>query len=298
MSLIQSIILGIVQGLTEFLPVSSSGHLAIFKYLFGLEDVGIFFDVLLHVGTLVAVFAVYYSDIWKLIVGAVQLIRNLLHNFVIFIRKGSRQASDEERPEVAYRKVIETPNQRFVVLIIVSSIPVAIVGFLFEDFIDRISSGLLIPGICLLITGVALLLSEAVKEGRKGIKNITWKDAVLIGLAQAFATFPGISRSGSTIATGMMCGVRKETAVKYSFIMSIPAILGAAAKSALDIIRGEARISGSVAVYIVGAVIAAIVGYAAIRLLLVVVKKRKFKYFAFYCFLVGIVAIIGFFATR
>ncbi|MGI6072638.1 MAG: undecaprenyl-diphosphate phosphatase [Lachnospiraceae bacterium] len=291
MSLLQSIILGVIQGLTEFLPISSSGHLAICKYIFGLEETGIFFDILLHVGTLIAVFAVYYRDIWELIVNAFGIIGAVFHNLGVFFKRFGK--SFEEKEELLYSPVLSTPHRRFVLLIIVSSIPVGIVGFLFDDFIEGVSKGLLVPGICFLITGILLLLAEIVDAGQKGLKNITFPNAIVIGIAQACAVFPGISRSGATISTSLMCGIKNEIAVKYSFILSIPVILGAALKSSLDVIQGEVEISGSVGIYAAGAVVAAIVGYAAIRLLLVIVKKRKFKYFAFYCFAIGLVSIVG-----
>ena len=287
MTLFQSIILGFVQGATEFLPVSSSGHLAIFKYLFGLSDVGIAYDILLHVGTLLAVFAIYYKDIWQLIVNAVCMLAILIKNFFAFLGNFRRV-----KKKYQYQKIITTPYRKFVALIIVSIIPVGLVGFLLGDWIESISAGLLVPGICLLITGAALYLSEKLPEGTKTAKNLTYKNALIIGAAQACAAFPGISRSGSTICASLAVGMKRTFAVKYSFIMSIPVILGAALKSLKDL-SGTEISGGEIGVSLIGMVVAAVVGFIAIKLLLLVVKNNKFRYFAFYCFAVGLLAIIG-----
>ena len=296
MTILQSIILGLVQGLTEFLPVSSSGHLAILKYLFGISDVGIGFDILLHVGTLIAVFAVYYKDIWHLIVSAIQMIAALCRNLARFCRRVGK--TDEYKETIPYEKIITTQWKLFTVFIIISTIPVGIAGFLLESYVEKISAGLLIPGICLLITGVLLLLAEAVPEGNKSIKDMSVKDALIIGCAHACAIFPGLSRSGCTISASLMTGLKRNVAVKYSFIMSIPAILGAALKTLIDIIGGEATGEVGALPCIIGLIISAVVGYLAIKLMLNVVRKKKFRYFSFYCFAVGLVAIIGYFVTK
>lgn len=291
MTYLQAAILGLVQGLTEFLPVSSSGHLAILKNIFGISDIGITFDIFLHVGTLAAVCVVYYKDIWKLIKSIVFIIGCLCFNLYACIRNIPVRYDEDKIP---YKKVISNPYRRFVVMAVISTIPVGIVGFLFDDFIESISEGLLVPGICLLITGVVLLLAEALPGANKSAKNMSVGDAIIIGVCQACAVFPGISRSGATISSSLMAGLNREFAVKYSFILSIPAIAGAALKSCLDIMQGEVIVESSeIGMYALGMVIAAVVGFAAIKLLLGVVKRRKFKWFSLYCFAVGLFAIIG-----
>ena len=291
MTYIQAIILGFVQGATEFLPVSSSGHLAILKNIFGISDIGITFDIFLHVGTLIAVFVVYYKDIWLLIKNAVFLVGCIFFNLYAWIRN-IPERYDEDK--IQYKKVLADPYRRFVLLAVVSTIPVGIVGLLFEDYIESVSQGLLVPGICLLITGVVLLLSEALPGGKKNAQNMTYKNAVFIGVCQACAVFPGISRSGSTISASLIAGLDRTFAVKYSFILSIPAILGAALVSCLDIAKGEVVVeTGEIGMYAAGMVVAAVIGFVAIKLLLKVVVNRKFKWFSLYCFAVGIFAIIG-----
>lgn len=294
MTYIQAIILGFVQGATEFLPVSSSGHLAILKNIFGISDIGITFDIFLHVGTLIAVFVVYYKDIWLLIKNAVFLVGCIFFNLYAWIRNIPERYDEDKIP---YKKVLADPYRRFVLLAVVSTIPVGIVGLLFEDYIESVSQGLLVPGICLLITGVVLLLSEALPGGKKNAQNMTYKNAVFIGVCQACAVFPGISRSGSTISASLIAGLDRTFAVKYSFILSIPAILGAALVSCLDIAKGEVVVETSeIGMYAAGMVVAAVIGFIAIKLLLKVVVNRKFKWFSLYCFAMGIFAIIGNFA--
>lgn len=293
MTYIQAVILGFVQGATEFLPVSSSGHLAILKNIFGLSDVGITFDILLHVGTLIAVFVVYYKDIWGLIKNAVLLIGCVCYNVVAWFRNIPVKYDEDK---VRYKKVLSNTYRKFALLVVVSTIPVGIVGFLLESYIESVSTGLLVPGICLLITGVVLLLAEALPGGNKTAKEMTFGNAVFVGICQACAIFPGISRSGSTISASLIAGLDREFAVKYSFILSIPAILGAALKSCLDIMSGDVTVeAGSTGMYLVGMLVAAVVGFATIKALLVIVKKQKFRYFSIYCFALGIFSIIGYF---
>ena len=294
MTLIQAILLGVVQGITEFLPISSSGHLAVLKYLFGMKDVGLTFDIFLHVGTLIAIVAVYYKDVWLLIKNACILIAALVRNLVIAVRK----IFDREAEDLEFQKVADTPYKRFVWLIVVSCIPLGVIGFLCADYIEMISKGLFIPGICFLITGVILLLGESFPVGNTDMENMSFGSAVVIGIAQALSIFPGISRSGTTVSAGLMCGLDREFAVKYSFILSIPAVIGAALKSVIGISGKSAALGGQGLYYLAGMAAAAIVGFFAIKLLQVIVRKRGFKYFSIYCFVIGIASIVGFICTR
>lgn len=288
MNFFQSIVMGIVQGLTEFLPVSSSGHLAIFKHILNIEtDTGILFDVLLHLGTLLAIFFVYFKDIKELIVEGCKLIADVFINFVTWIMNFGSKA--EPRP---YRKVVDSPNRKFVVLVILSTIPTAIIGVIGGDIVEVASETLIVPGICLLITSVLLLIADGVKHGRKKISDVTYTNGFVLGICQGIATLPGISRSGTTITACLLSGFERSLAVKYSFIMSIPAVLGAAVLELKDI--GTVSVgAGEWASYIVGMLVAAVVGYICIKAMLVVVRKKKFKGFSIYCAIIGIIAIIG-----
>lgn len=288
MNLFQSIIMGIVQGLTEFLPVSSSGHLAIFKHILHIEtDTGILFDILLHIGTLIAIFAVYFKDIKELIIEGCKLIADFVINIVTwFMNLG---AKDNPRP---YRKVISSTTRKFVLLIIVSTIPTGIIGVIGSDIVEVAADTLIVPGICLLITSMLLLIADGVRGGRKKIGSVTYTNGFVLGICQGVATLPGLSRSGTTITACLLSGFERSLAVKYSFIMSIPAILGAAVLELKDI--GSLSIgAGEWVSYIVGMLVAAVVGYICIKVMLVIVRKKKFKGFSIYCAIIGIIAIIA-----
>jgi len=285
MSILQAIFLGAVQGLTEFLPVSSSGHLSIFQNIFHINTGNsMLFDVLLHLGTLLVVFAVYWKDICKLIVEFVKMVIDLFANLKIFltVKKGSRQ----------YRRIIRTNYRKFAVLILVSTLPTGVMGYLGSKLIADASQTLLIPGICLLITAVLLFFSDRIQNCWKIPRDVTYGEGLVIGIAQGFATLPGLSRSGTTIAACTFCGFDRRFAVKYSFILSIPAILGATLLELSDI-SSEAVTGQLVGTYAAGMVTAAVVGYAAIRMMLSLVKNKKMKYFSYYCFAIGLLAITG-----
>lgn len=292
MSLLESLFLGIIQGITEFLPVSSSGHLAIFKNLFGLQDTGLVFDVLLHVGTLIAVFVVFYKDIWELIVNGIGIIVDVFKNVYTFfynLIKGKKSGHLKQ-----YNKVVSTPYRRFAMLVIVTTIPTGIMGVVFNDIIENASTALIIPGICLLITGTLLLIADNTPDGSKNENNVTYKNAAVVGICQGIATLPGISRSGTTIVACLVSKMDRKFAVKYSFIMSIPVILGAALLELKDL--STVSVTGSeIGCYVAGMIVAALVGYVCIKTMLNVVRKKKFKGFAYYCYIVGFIAIIGFF---
>ena len=291
MGLLESIIMGIIQGVTEFLPVSSSGHLAIFKNFFGMSEVGISFDILLHVGTLVAVFICFWKDIWELIVNGFGIIVDVIKTvgyFFVNLTKSDKSSRKE------YVNVISTPYRRYVILIIVATIPTGIMGILLKDTIERATTALLVPGICLLITSILLLIADNAKDGRETEENFSYKKAGIIGICQGFATMPGISRSGTTITACLMTGMDRAFAVKFSFIVSIPAILGAAVLDLPDMFK-ESISTAQWANYAVGTVISAVAGYVCIKTMLKVVRKKKFKGFSLYCALMGIIAIIGYF---
>ena len=285
MTLLQSILLGIIQGVTEFLPVSSSGHLAIFQALFGLEKADMLFDILLHVGTLVAISVVYFMDLKKLVINGFCILGCWFYNAFAFI---ANLFAKEKRE---YKKVVTNAYRKFVLLVIVSSIPTAIIGVLDSDIVEAASNTLLIPGICLIITAGVLLIAQFSGNGNKMPGEVKYSEAGLIGVAQGIATMPGISRSGSTVAACLLCGFDKKFAVKYSFIMSIPAILGSLL---LELVKTDLSgvTSGVLVNYIVGTVVAAVVGYIFIKVMLAAVKKKKFTGFSIYCFVAGVTAIV------
>jgi undecaprenyl-diphosphatase len=257
--ILQAIILGIIQGLTEWLPVSSSGHLALIQLAMDLQ-VPVFYDVVLHLGTLTGVFAIYRKDIANIV----------------------KSIFGRDKAEGAYPQ-----GRRMLWLVILGMIPTAAIGITFRSFFEysfydplSISAGFIITGAFLLIT---LFL-------KAGSKKLGPADAVLIGAGQGISIFSSISRSGATIAAGMFRGVEREQLVRYSFLLSIPAILGAVL---VDVVSaGEQQraelYSIDIESYIVGAVVSALVGYASIRALIKLVTGGKFYIFAFYCFAIGI----------
>ena len=289
MSLLQAIFMGIIQGLTEFLPVSSSGHLALFKNLFGVKtETGLLFDVLLHLGTLVAIFVVYYKDIFRMIVEGCGILYDAALNVGTFLKN---RLHHEELP---YRRVIHNSYRKFVMLVIVSTIPTGIIGIVGSDLVEMSEQILIVPGICLIITGVLLLIAQHHPDGKKTPKTVTYSNAFGIGIAQGIATMPGLSRSGTTIAACMMSGFGRNFAVKYSFIMSIPAILGAVVKELIGT-SGIAVSHTEMLYYLIGTVIAGVVGYICMKTMLVVVRRKKFTGFSIYCFIIGALSIGGYF---
>jgi undecaprenyl-diphosphatase len=273
MTTFEAIILGIIQGLTEFLPVSSSGHLVLLQQLLGLKGAELFFDVCVHMGTLVAVIAVFHREIKNMVMALLRLLST---------------AGKKDRALAAFRS---DPELKMALLIVIGSIPTALIGLAFSGIADRLFSSVLIVGLMLIITGSLLWLTRWRIRGARlpGIDRLNPKNAFLIGVVQGLAIVPGISRSGSTISIGLLLGVEREMAARYSFLLSIPAIVGAGLLSLKD---GLYEIDVSIKIPLVGAVTAAIVGYAALTALLRIVKKGSLHMFAPYCWLVGSVAII------
>lgn len=288
MDLLNAIIMGFVQGVAEFLPISSSGHLAIMKQILGMKDTGLVFDVLLHMGTLIAIFVAFWKDIKELIIEGFKI----LGDFFINIARLFRNIFSKN--EVEYIKLFSSPYRRFVILVIISTIPTGIIGVLFNDAFEAAGEELLVPGLCLIITGILLIIADRVKEGHKTEATANIKNAGLIGLAQGIAIMPGLSRSGTTITACLLCGFDKTFAVRYSFIMSIPAVLGAALVELKDF-SSVATNQAELVNYSVGTLIAGVVGFICIKTMLVIIKGKKFKYFAYYCFLVGAIAVVGYF---
>ena len=287
MSIIQAIILGIVQGITEFLPVSSSGHLAIIQNIFHIQtDGGLFFDVMLHLGTLVAIFVVYRKDILRMIVETVNMCGDIIYNLKSYIQNQRSYSA------LRYRKIVKKQLSQ------VCGTGAGIYHtdryhwYIGKGMVEKASATLIVPGICLILTSILLVVSEKTPNGKKIPKDISYRSGFLIGAAQGCATLPGLSRSGTTIAACLMSGYDRRFAVRYSFIMSIPAILGAAVLEIKDL-GSEAITGGIVLNGLIGAIVAGCVGYVCIKTMLTVVRKKKFMGFAIYCFAVGVIAIIA-----
>ena len=269
----EAIILGVVQGLTEFLPVSSSGHLVLFQRILGMKHAELLFDVAVHLGTLVAVIVVFRLEIKKIITALAQL---------IFL----------SGPKATIRQKVEAdPQLKMALLIVIGSIPTAILGFLFAGIADRLFRSGLITGLMLIVTGLLLWLTRrtGASQDQAQCNRLTPKNAFIIGTVQGLAIIPGISRSGSTISIALMLGIDREMAARYSFLLSIPAIIGAGLLSVKDDLFQTNLAIGTA---LLGAFTAALVGYAALKALLQMVKKGRLHVFAPYCWLVGVLAII------
>ncbi len=272
MSFFTAAFLGFIQGLTEFLPVSSSGHLSIIQNLLGIDlaDGGLFFDVLLHLGTVAAVITAYRREVAALISELVKTVR-------VIAGKGA----PEDAPP---------PTRRLLLLLITATVPLVIVP-LYKDAVESLYGNTLFIGFALIITGVLLTVSDMFRRGRKTERTATVADAVIVGVSQALAVVPGLSRSGVTISVGTLAGFERNFAVKFSFLLSIPAVLGANLISLIGAVR-EGIDTSLIGVYLAGMVSAFVFGLLAISLIRYIVKKGKFGKFAIYCLAVGAVTVI------
>jgi len=271
MDILQGIIIGIVQGLTEFLPVSSSAHLIFIQKLLGVES-SLAFDTFLHLGSLIAVLLFFRADIYKMLRAWWLSIGDILqHRF----KEGFH--SD--------------PYKRLAWYVILATIPVGVAGVLFESEVDALFAGsLYVPGFFLFVTGTILFLSQRIASGKIDMSNMGWFQSLFMGLGQACAIMPGLSRSGTTIAAGLVIGLDKEFAAKFSFILSIPAILGAFIVQLKDIGSSMAIDGGAV---ILGFIAAFISGYFAIKWLLNLIQNKSLDVFAYYCWIVGVIVFVG-----
>jgi len=270
MSILTSILLGLIQGIAEFLPISSSGHLAIAQRFLGLDaEVPEFFDVLLHLGTLLAVFVAYWQDIKDMVVEFFRGIGDIAH-----------RSTPTPVP----------PARRLILLIVIGTLPLFLVLPIHKK-VQALSGSMVFIGLALIVTGFLLFACDLIRKGRKDERSATWLDAVVVGVGQAIATMPGISRSGMTITAGCFSGFERRFAVRFAFLLSIPAVLGANLLSLKDSL--EAGIDwGQVPVYLVGVVVSAVVGYLCIRLLKMIADKGRFGSFAYYCWAMGLLTLV------
>ena len=271
MDIIQGIIIGIVQGLTEFLPVSSSTHLVFIQNILGVES-SLAFDTFLHLGSLLAVLWFFRGDIIKMLKSWFLSLTDILNGR---FRQG----------------FYEDPYKRLAWYVILATIPVGIAGVLFEDSVEALFSGALyVPAFFLFVTGTKLYLSQRMTSGKVNFHNVGAKESLFMGLGQACAILPGLSRSGTTIAAGLVIGLDKEFAAKFSFILSIPAILGAFLLQVKDI--GSAMDANFLPI-VLGFIASFIAGYVAIKWVLDLIQKRSLDIFAYYCWAVGIIVFMG-----
>lgn len=265
MSVWQAILLGILQGATEFLPVSSSGHLVIVPHLLGWPNPGLALDTILHLGTLVAIVAYFWNDLWRLAHAALSSLR---------------------------RRQLDDPDARLAWALVVATIPGAILGVLLQDFFEQLFGMPRVAAGFLLVTAALLLLSEYFAKRELPITAMSWWHAILIGLAQALAIVPGLSRSGSTIAAGLLLGYRREDAARFSFLLAIPIVLGGGLYQMYKVLRAGMGVV-QLQIFGVGFLAAAITGYIAIAGLLMLVRRRSLWPFALYCAVFGLLVLTG-----
>ena len=271
MDIIQAIILGIVQGLTEFLPVSSSAHLVFVPEILKVQS-SLVFDTILHVGSLVAVIIYFWKDI-------IHMLKSFFSSLMDIPRRQFREGIKEDK----FKKLAW--------FVIIGTIPAGLAGVLFKDTFEALFNDVFIVGFFLIITGFLLWGSEMMSRrvnNKTSLKEMSLKNSILIGIAQAFAIAPGISRSGATISAGLFLGIERELAARYSFLLSIPAILGAALVQAKDI----SGLDMSTSILIAGFIAAAITGYIAIKIVLKLIQEKNLLIFAYYCWIIGPIAMI------
>lgn len=277
MTIFDAILQGIVQGLTEFLPVSSSGHLSLIQHFTGQGgEAGGSFSIMLHFGTLIAVMIAFWPTIWELIQEAFAMLGDLFHGKLKF--------------------KTDNPHRRMIWMLMLALIPLVCI-LPIKDFYSSLSedNSIIAEGICFLITASLLLLSDRIVKGKKGAKEMLPRDAIAIGIAQAIAPLPGVSRSGSTICTGLLMGLSREYAVSFSFILGIPAVLGANLLEFKDILEGTAPVL-PLPILLIGMIISAVVGLLAIWMVKVLVNNDRFRYFGYYTAVLGIATLaIGIF---
>ena len=274
MTYLLSILMGIIQGVAEFLPISSSGHLALFQTFFGMENVEekyMFFTVQLHFGTLISVCVVYWRDI-----------ADMIREFFLGI------AALAGRKDTG---VTPPPARRMVMLIIIATLPLFVMVLL-QDAINQLFSNSIMVSCALIVTGFILFFSDRLAKGHKTARNATVADALIVGCGQALAVIPGLSRSGTTISVGMLRGFDRAFAVRFSFLMSMPAIVGANVLEIKDAVEAGFPME-ELPMYLVGVAVAAVVGYFAIRLVKSLADKGKFGKFAYYCWAVGLGSLIA-----
>lgn len=264
------IIQGIIQGLTEFLPVSSSGHLSLAQHFMNIGDESLIISIVLHLGTLAAVFAAFWGTIW-----------GMIKEFFLTIR-------DIFTGKFSWRNMND--NRRMMFMVIIATLVLVPVYF-FKDFFTSVEGDgdIIFEGCAFVFTAILLFLSDACVKGYKTGKDMTVKDAITVGLFQCVALFPGVSRSGSTVTAGLFCGLTRETAVTYSFILGIPAILGGSVLEIKDAVSSGVQLD--IVPLLIGFLTAAIVGFLSIKLVKLIIKHDKFKIFGIYTLILGLLCV-------
>lgn len=268
MNLIDALLLGILQGLTEFLPISSSGHLVLAKELLNLQSSNITFEVFVHFGTFISVIILFWQDVKMILTSLLQALKNPLKLSYLFK---------------------ENEHFRLAVFILLGSIPAGIIGIAYDNEVEVLFNDAKFVSVMLLVTGTILYITKFANPPEGG--KVGFWSTIVIGITQAIAILPGISRSGITISSGIFAGVARENAAKFSFLLSLPVILGATALKSVEVVTSDTTFTQYM-VYLIGTISAALSGYVAIKFVISILKKKKFGWFSFYCFIVGILGIL------
>ncbi|MDO4477750.1 MAG: undecaprenyl-diphosphate phosphatase [Lachnospiraceae bacterium] len=287
---LKALLLGLIQGLTEFFPVSSSGHLVLAGSLLGLQlPDELLFGIFLHIGTLLAVVVVFYQDLARMVVALAAMVRDLFYNACLYLTAAGR----DEVP--VYRRILTTNYRRLAGMMALSCLPTGALGFLLEGAAQKSSGTLLIPGMCFFINGVILLVVDKVATQNLPPKELPMSRALFIGVAQGLAVMPGLSRSGVTICASLLCGMNRRMAIRYSFLLSVPTMVGALIFELGVGYHADQMTLSAVGLGVLGALTAGAAAYVTIRRMLEIVRRKQLYRFAVYCFVIGVVAIAGHF---
>ncbi len=287
MSIIQAVILGAVQGITEFFPVSSSGHLALISNKMGIgSETNLLFVIMLHLGTLLAVTVVFLPDIVKLTRELVHMLQDLFYNLKLLLSKDS---SGQQPP---YRKLVSGNYRKFSLMLVITMVPTVIIGYLICPLAEAVTGNLLASGMGLLVTALLLLVSSFMPKSGKDPRKARYTDAILIGAFQGFSGFPGISRLGMTLSSAYLSGFSRKFVLKYSFVLCVPAILGAIILEGGRVHRQAGALSVTLAPCLAGMATAAVVGFFVIRLAIRLISKKGNRIFAAYCMIIGMISAV------
>lgn len=285
MSILEAIFLGLIHGITEIVPVGSSGHIVLFNEIFKNSEMELYYDIMLHLATLIAVMVAFREDLINMVFEFGDMFKRIFANFLVFLAK---KKGDTRH---TYVNVIDTSYKKLLIMVLISLVPTAILGVLGQGITALCASTLWAVGICFVLNGVMLFLVDRHKESLDRVKDVPYSSGILVGMAQGVSVVPGISRTASTISMGIFLGFNKKLAVKYSFIMSIPAIVGQIVYKLINV-DGKGITMSLLPGYIIGMIISGVAGFFAIRIMLKIVMRRKYLGFAIYCAVIGVVAIL------
>lgn len=285
MTIIKAIFLGLIHGITEILPVGSQGHIIIFNKIFNNSKIELCYDIMLHIAILVAIIIAFREDMVNMVMEFADMCKRIFANSLIFIAKKRGDTKHK------YVKVIDSSYKKLLIMVFISFVPTMLLVILGQGIARLCNGAIWIVGICFIINGIMLFLMDRHPESLDRIKDVPYSSGILVGMAQGVSVVPGISRTAATISMGVFLGFNKKLAVKYSFIMSVPAIIGQIIYK-LIIAEGKGLTLSLLPGYIIGMIIAGVVGFFAIKIMLKLILRRKYLGFAIYCGVIGIVAIL------